>query len=71
MPSSSDISPEKKCRFGVKDDLLNTACKVSFLADMVAALNEKELFITDEGLNGLLQFLHHITDDLKSAADNL
>ena len=71
MTSSNEATPANNARFGVKDDILNTCCKISFLADMVASLNEKELFITDEGLNGMLLFLHHITDELKSAADNL
>jgi len=71
MASSNEATPANKSRFGVKDDLLNTASKVTFLADMVASLNEKELFISDEGLNGMLQFLHHITDELKQAVNNL
>lgn len=56
---------------GSRDRLIHTAAKVGFLVDFFSAVNVKDLFISDDGLFGLVEILRHIQTEIETAESAL
>ena len=56
---------------GSRDRLIHTAAKVRFLVDFFSAVNVSDLFISDDGLFGLVEILRNIQTEIETAEAEL
>ena len=54
-----------------RDRLIHTAAKVGFLVECFSAVEVRQLFFSEDGMFGLVEYLRHIQDEIETAETTL